>query len=390
MVLDTEFPDRRVEKEAKTLIHEGHDVSVICYSSPGENKKKGNYKGINLIKFKLNRSIRNKLYTLYLIFPVYKLIWQYHIEKTLKKNPYDALHIHDLPLSSIGVKMKKKYGIKLICDQHEYYSNWIVQAAHYNTFIGRIIKSMSNWKKYERNNLRLADLIVTIEEPLKKEYINKIGIKPNKIITLPNTPRNYIFNENNIDQNIIEKYKNNFVLFYAGGIDILRGIDIILNSLPKLKEKIPEIKFVMAGRILRKYDPIGMAKKLGVSDVVDYIGYLPIEQLPSYMAASKIGVFTPPVNREEINKTIATKIYQYARMGIPIITSKAKMMKEFVEKNEIGFSIETMEEFIQIILFLYNNPRAYKKMSENSYRTGKKYIWEETSLRLVDAYKKLM
>lgn len=85
---------------------------------------------------------------------------------TSGKKIIDVIHIHDLPLTNIGVKMKRKYEIKLVCDQHEYYSNLIVQTTHLNK----------------------ADLVITVEEPLQKEYINKVRVKKEHIITLPNTP----------------------------------------------------------------------------------------------------------------------------------------------------------------------------------------------------------
>ena len=54
----------------------------------------------------------------------------------------------------------------------------------------------------------------------------------------------------------------------------------------------------------------------------------------------------------EINNTIATKIYQYAAMGKPVIVSEARLMKEFVEANKLGFSVHfgNVEEFCQSIL----------------------------------------
>lgn len=391
MILDGEFPpDMRVEKEALSLINSGHKVIILCYST---NKKQSyeNYKSIVVYRFQINKILRNKLSGLYLILPFYRKLWEYQIKKIIKTNKINILHIHDLPLCDVGVKLKKQFGYKLICDQHEYYSNWIVHTDTYNKFPGNIIKHLSNWKKFEKDYLPQSDLVITIEEPLKKIYIENIGIDPNKIICIPNTPLKSIFNEKNIKQEIVKKYQKHFVIFYAGGIDILRGIDIIIASLKLIKSKIPNIKFVFAGKIFKGYNPLKHAEELGVKDLIEFLGFLPINEIPSYIAGSDVCVFIPPVNREEINKTIATKIYQYLVMKKPIIVSQAKLMQEFVISNKVGLVIDeySKENFAEKVLEIYNNPNLRKKISENAELISKNYYWEKTSEVLIGMYNEI-
>ena len=253
MILDGEFPpDERVEKEAISLINEGNNVSILCLNY-GNQATEELYKGIHIHRKKINRVIRNKLLGTYLITPFYRIIWRRSILKLLANFPADVIHVHDLPLSDVAVRIGKSKGLKVVCDQHEFYSNWIVNTAHYNTFPGNIVKSFSNWKRYEKTNLRKADLVITVEEPLRKIYISEVGINPEKIIVTPNTPSVSVFNRQHIDQDIIEKYRENFMIFYAGHLDILRGIDTVIESLPLLRDSIPGLKFVFAGQFTEKY-----------------------------------------------------------------------------------------------------------------------------------------
>ena len=98
----------------------------------------------------------------------------------------------------LALYFKKKYNSKLICDQHEFYSNWIDKTAHMNTILGKIISRMSDWEKYERRYLNLADIVITVAKPLELNYIEKYNIK--NIITVPNTPTKRIFNQQNIKE----------------------------------------------------------------------------------------------------------------------------------------------------------------------------------------------
>jgi len=385
MVLEREFPpDNRVEKEAYSLSLAGNKIIIACYTLT--NKP-------SIEDFNYYRVIRKPISKLIykssaasLLIPFYFRFWKKFLDRIIRDEKIDVIHIHDLPLSKTGHRLSNKYGLKLVCDQHEYYSNWIIHTAHYNTLAGKIIRRLSNWKKYEKRYLNKADLVITIEEPLRKEYIDEIKINPDKIIKIPNTPLKRVFNTTNIKQNILENYKNDYVIFYAGGIDILRGIDMVINALPLVKNYIPNVKFVLAGKIQKGIDLMNYARKRHVKELISFIGWIPVQDLPSYIFASKICVFTPLVNREEINKTIATKIYQYASLGKPILVSQAKLMKHFVESNELGYSVNNYKEFADKVIYLYNNPAVYDEISGNCLRVSEKYYWELTITKLIEFY----
>jgi len=391
MILDEEFPpDDRVEKEAVSLIKAGNTVSLMCMNY-GNLSEKEEYNGIFIKRLKINRTFRNKIMATYLIFPFYRNFWTRAIKKFLKDQPVDVIHIHDLPLSDIGIRLKKSHNVRVVCDQHEFYSNWIVNTAHYNTFIGRIVKFFSNWRAYERKNLLQADLVITVEEPLKEIYISKVGLNATKMVVLPNTPTASVFDPQKKDNEISEKYRDNFVVFYAGHLDILRGIDTIIESLPLLRDSIPNLKFVFAGLFTAKYyDPLSYIKKLGVTDMTDYLGWIPLTKIPYYIAASDICIHIPPAISMEVNSTIATKIYQYVLMNKPSIVGQPKMMKEFIEKNRIGLSIidNDPHDLAEKIKLLHSDPSLIREFASNTKKIAPLYSWEKTSRPFIEYYQK--
>ncbi|MCU0456637.1 MAG: glycosyltransferase [Bacteroidales bacterium] len=391
MILDGEFPpDERVEKEALTLLSEGNRVFILCLNY-GNFKLSENYKGIEIIRIGINKPLRNKMQATYLILPFYRMLWKRKIESVIKEETINVIHIHDLPLADIGIRIRRKYNLKVVCDQHEFYSVWIVRTAHYNTFTGRIVRILSNWEKYERKYLALADLVITVAEPLRETYIKERGVKREKIIVLPNTPSREVFNDNNIDRSVVEKYRDNFMLFYAGHIDILRGINTIIEALPLIRETIPDFKFVLAGRFNRKYyDPIRFADELGVLDMIEYLEWIPLQKLPSYVAASKVCIFIPP-NTPEMNSTIVTKVYQNIVMHKPMIVGQPELMKNLVEKNGIGLSIKESNpnDLAEKLIMLWATPELLKSFEENARLIAEDYYWEVTSAPLSDQYGKL-
>jgi glycosyltransferase involved in cell wall biosynthesis len=389
MLLEGEFPpDDRVEKEALSLMACGYQVSIACYTRK-ERPAFENYKGIQLYRMPISK-LTYKLSAACLVLPVYFRIWRKFVSQLFRDQQFDVIHVHDLPLSSVGYYFKRKYKLKLVCDQHEFYSNWIIHTAHYNTPLGKVVKALSNWKSYEKRYLALADLVITIEEPLRSSYLNEVGILPEKVICLPNTPSGKIFESKVFDPDILARHQNRFVLFYAGNIDILRGLDVAVRALPLLKKEIPNVLLLLVGKIVKPYNPVELAEKLGVSEHFHFDGWSPIEKLPSYIQASDLCLFTPPANREEINRTIATKIYQYMQLDKPVIVGQAKMMKEFVESHGIGYAIDetSTEDFAQTVLKYYRSKGLEdKRIQENCEQIKGNFLWEKSVQQLLMKYK---
>jgi glycosyltransferase involved in cell wall biosynthesis len=390
MVLESEFPpDERVEKEIESLQRIGLDVSVAVYTFT-KRPEKEHFKGFTIYRKPISKLLYKSSAAILLV-PFYCIFWRRFLEALLSREKYDILHIHDLPLSKVGYQLACKHRLKLVCDQHEYYSNWIVRTRHYNTFPGKMIRLLSNWAGYERKYLQKADLVITVEDSLKKIYIENVLVPESRIITLPNTPRGELFNSGSIDPEIVSHYKNNFVLFYAGGLDHIRGIDFVARSVMLLKDEIPAIKFLVAGRENRAFSMAKMISELQAEAVVDFIGWVTLDKLPSYVAASAICVFVPRADNLEINNTIATKIYQYAAMGKPVIVSEARMMKEFVESNRIGFAVHygNVNEFCDIVRQIYREPGIAAAIKTRAVDIAGRYIWENTSSEFVGWYVKM-
>lgn len=391
MLLENEFPsDERVEKEIDTLKGLGHEIHLACYTRENRPAREER-EGLIIHRMRLTK-LMFKLSALILIIPIYKNKWYRFVQKLYKSFNYKVIHIHDLPLSMVGLKLKSKYGLQLVCDQHELYSNWIIDTAHYNTLAGKIVKSLSNWEKFENKALHLADAVLTVEEPLKTTYLKKYKIPNKKIFVLPNTPSKDLFHYSRVDTTEFPQYRDHFVLLYFGGIDILRGIDFIIQSIPLIVNRIPEFKFVLAGTINKGYDPFKTSNELGVKEYVDYLGYLDRSRLPSLINISDLGIFTPRSDREEINRTIATKNYQFLAMNKPMIVGSAEYMKEFTEKNRIGLSVNEYdpEDISEKIIAYYSDSKLREALINNCKKISSKYYWEYSSKSLKDCYRLLM
>jgi glycosyltransferase involved in cell wall biosynthesis len=215
-------------------------------------------------------------------------------------------------------------------------------------------------------------------------------VLPANIIVVPNTPLVNVFNATNIDNQIVEKYKSDFTVFYAGGIDSLRGLSTVLAAINILKGRIPRIKFVVAGRIVKPYDFLAEIRHYDVEKQVDYLGWVDVSQIPSYVFASSVCVHVPPATHDEVNMSISTKIYQYMALRKPIIVGQAKLMKKLVEESGVGVSIveSDPDDLAKKLLHYFNHPEVLDEIIANYDSIAEKYFWEGTVKPLILAYEK--
>ncbi len=126
MVLESEFPpDERVEKEIASLREIGFDVAVAVYTLTNKPAFE-RFNHYEIYRKKISRLLYKSSAAI-LLLPFYFRFWRSFLEPILRNGNYHVIHIHDLPLSKVGYELSGKYKLKLVCDQHEFYSNWIVR-----------------------------------------------------------------------------------------------------------------------------------------------------------------------------------------------------------------------------------------------------------------------
>jgi glycosyltransferase involved in cell wall biosynthesis len=377
--------DERVKKECMSLSDNGYIVYVLfpTFLNKKSSRDHFDYKNVTLFTFQINQNKFNKYLGTCLLTPLYFNLWLK--ESTLVINEIekiDAIYIHDLPLSKVGFKLSKIYNSKLIFDQHEFYSDWISRAKHMNTFLGKIVKKMSNWKKYENHYLPLADLTVTVTKELMGKYKNEIPEIGN-IVSLPNTPLKIVYsNDFQPKKQLIEKFGQNkyFRVVYVGAnLSFDRGLNLLIEAMPKIIELFPRFRFMILGKPHNSYDIMNHIKKLGIENNIEMIGMVPNNEIPDYLNCCSIGINLLNPTSEESSNTIPTKIYQYIAMGLNILSTECNVVKELIYSRKIGIVTENSVEAVEKSLIdLLSNKDQMAEYSNNALKI-KNFYWEYTS-----------
>lgn len=386
MVLDHNYPtDHRVEKEIKTLINHHHEIVLACYSHQRAEKLYEKEGGLTIYRRPIS-NFRQKTSVAALKFPFYFNFWKEFISDIITKEQIDAIHIHDLPLAKVGVFFKEKYRMPLVVDLHENWPASLEIAKHTNTPMGKILSSNKQWRKYEQKILSKADAIITVVEEMR-ERIYALGIPKEKLHVVSNTVD---FSEFPSVTSSRPKDKNSITLFYAGGINIHRGLQIVIKALPEVLKELPNVEFLILGSGSYKKDLTELVHQLKVDKQVHFTGHKSFEEMVRILSESDVALI-PHLRSEQTNCSSPNKLYQYIYAGKPILTSNCTSLERLVKETQSGLSYQhdSPESFKTALLDLIHNQKEKVDLDFANKQLKDKYNWNVDAKRLCNLYDNL-
>jgi glycosyltransferase involved in cell wall biosynthesis len=381
MILEGEFPpDLRVENEISALIEAGNEVHLMCSTRknlPVEDRLNKAF----IHRYPISTFIHKSSIGC-LNFPFYFNFWRKHLYNLFKKYKYDVIHVHDLPLSRLGVELKREYGIPLVLDLHENWPGLLKHALHTQTIIGRHVFSYERWTRYEKDMLHEADLVITVVEEAK-DRIASLGIKKGKLFIVSNSA-----NIKNIPSYQRKRTGNDFILFYGGGINWHRGLQIVLDAIKILEERNISIGLEVAGSGSYMETLKKKSIKLGIASDVVFHGQKPFNEMMELLAEADAAII-PHLRTENNDATIPHKLFQYMYLNIPIISSDCLPLERIITETDTGFIYknDSPVALASLLEKLYNDRTFLKDKGVNGRKAVlAKYNWNFDKEILVKAY----
>ena len=182
-------------------------------------------------------------------------------------------------------------------------------------------------------------------------------------------------------------------MIYVGEIEKIRGLDLILKSMPYIIKKDKEVKFLIVGEGKYRIYLEKLVKDLRIDKYVEFTGWINSKEVPTRIKKANIGIVPHRVN-QFTNTTIPNKLFDYMAFGIPVLVTEMKPVKRVVEKEKCGIVISvgsSYQEIADIIIELKNSPKQLALMGEKGRNAIlKKYNWEIEFKKAFDILEKMV
>lgn len=321
----------------------------------------------------------------YLPFPRTPLdLTNYKSYKKLKAiieiNKYDLVHCHTpIPsvLARLAARSSRKNGTKVLYTAHGFH--------FYN---GGPIKNWLTYYPVEWLLSGFTDGIVTINaedfghingKMRHKEsfYIKGIGIDTAKFQTLSEIER-YKYRQN------LGFKKNDFILLYVAEFIYRKNHKFVIDALPELRSKIPDIKILFAGKGILLEKMKTYADQLGVADNIDFLGFR--SDLGYLAGIADLGISSS--RQEGLGLGLAEEML----CSVPVVATVDRGHKEMIihGKNGFLFEQENRSQFIEFIFKLYSDPNLRSEMGASSFERAQLFRIENSLESMSSIYNKYL
>jgi len=236
--------------------------------------------------------------------------------------------------SFVVAKLLKK---KIIIDYRDEWEDHLIGyvKSNYSKKAYILLKSLMS------NCYKKSNSIITVTSPLIRSLSSR-GVKNIKFI--PNGADckyfkpYYKYQERDEFKKSYGFNKEDFILVYSGGIGGYYRIDIVIEALKKVVDRIPNIKLLVIGYGLTSQidDLMTLSKKLNLDNNVLFIS-AKADELSKLLSCCNVGV-VPYDSNPLWKNSLPVKSFEYLACGLPLISTvyKDSVLGKMIEENEIG------------------------------------------------------
>jgi len=348
--------DQRVHKVCRTLHNAGYDVFLI-------GRKLSNSKP-------LNRSYRTKRISLLfnkgvLFYAEFNLrlffVLLFYKKDVLLANDLDTL-LPNYLISKLQIK-------KLVYDSHELFSE--IPELVNKPFTKKV------WRSLERLVLPNLKNTYTVSNSIADYYDKKYQTKFKVIRNLPLMIRTISKGNFSFD------HKGEKIILYQGALNIGRGLELIINTMPFISNCI--LVIIGNGDIIKNLK--SYVKNINLVKKVRFLESLTPNELQKITPLANIGISIEEDLGLNYRFSLPNKIFDYINAEVPILVSNLPEMRKIIDTHKVG---EIVKERSPQKLALQIKELLKKDYSEELKKAKKELIWENQEEELLAIFRNII
>jgi glycosyltransferase involved in cell wall biosynthesis len=372
--------DRRVWQEACTLRGAGYEVSIICPTGAGCERRFEIIDGVHIYRYRLPLEAASGAgYVLeYLCALVQTFILSWRV---LLTRGFDVVHACNPPdlLFLIG-GFFKLLGKKFLFDHHD------LCPELYQAKFGRrdLLYRVLLW--LERATFRAADVSIATNDSYRQIALTRGGMRPDRVFVVRSGPSLARMQRLPPDETL--KRGRRYLVGYVGVIGQQEGIDSLLRSVQHLVFELGrrDIHFglVGGGPLLERMK--ALAADLGVAQFVTFTGRVPDRELLAMLNTAEVCV-NPDTANDMNDKSTMNKVLEYMALGKPIVQFDLTEGRWAAQHAALYARRHDPADFAAKIVELVDDPQRRAAMGEfGRQRVEAQLEWSHQVPRLLAAY----
>lgn len=404
------------------FIHGGAEVSIlelgkalvkrgikVCVLTPNYGTKKvENVSGIRVIRYfflKKLEKLSDLLTPMWHFNPIFWLSLLYSVVKTVQEEKIDIIHcqgLYSLPSSVLASKILQiplvvtfrdnqllcNYGYCLIRDQFEHSCNFrkYFQEDFRDYFQNKVLdKSIFSFiiQLTQAINGRLRTNILKYFAHFAKIKIVSSSAQQ-RTFAASGFVTDTIYNLYPFQASFPKNTSTGDYLLYATKLSSGKGLDLLLNSIPKVLKSYPKIKLVVIGRgDTLRYKKL--CKDLNIDNNVKFKSMPSFHEVRVFRSRALLEV-CPSIYPESFGRAALESL----AVGVPVVVTNRGGLSEIVEDGQTGVVVEPNENDLSLgIIRVIKYNATFRKNIKSRYSDLQKTFYDTPVSQTLDVYQKL-
>jgi phosphatidylinositol alpha-mannosyltransferase len=234
------------------------------------------------------------------------------------------------------------------------------------------------FKNYNRKIHGKIAVSYTTQQAIKPFIPGPFQIIPNGVDTTKFNPMVKPLSEFNQRANKI---------LYIGRLEKRKGLKVLLQALPLIKQKIPDVLLIVVGTGPEKNYYHQLAQNLRIADSVKFIGFVPQDDLARYYASCDL--YCVPTIIPEASSIV---ILEAMAVGKPVVASDFPGYRELITDNENGLLTrpndpnDLAEKTIRLLL----SNDLKNTFKQNGLKKVAEFDWRNIAKKIEAFYQELL
>ena len=371
MIVHAYYPaDPRVRRQVEALLAKGWGVDVICLRDGGELSVEV-CNGARVHRLPVRRHRGSGLAVYLLEYLAFFLLAAFQVTRLHLRQRYAVVQVHNMPdFLVFSALFPRLLGARVVLDIHD-----LVPELYTLKFGGRrdhLLVRITRW--VERWSTAFADHVITAGEPFRRRLVAR-DVPREKITVIMNSADPQLFRPLP-DDKARAGDNGGFTLMYHGGLFERYGLDIAIEAVDRLRERIPGLRLHIYGQGEAVDGLRRLIEERDLREQVRLGGFVPLDEIPSLIATADLGV-VPYRSNPFTDLLYPTKAFEYLTMGVPVVLARTGAVVElFGDIPDMFFQPEDADDLAACIFALYQNVEKRQRLLDAARRAYVPYAWE--------------
>jgi glycosyltransferase involved in cell wall biosynthesis len=226
-------------------------------------------------------------------------------------------------------------------------------------------------------------LLVAVSQALSSHF-EDAGVRVGKVQILSNAVDTQLFNPEANDDSLRSRLKldGRFVVGFVGSFKAWHGVGFLLEAFRELRED-TSYHLLLVGDGPMRPALEQEAGRLGLREAVTFVGNVPHEEVPRYLALMDLAVAPYPALEDFYFSPL--KLFEYMAGSRAIVASRVGQVAEVIADGRTGLLYEpgNQEALIACIRRLRGDETLRKELGQNARMACSMSTWRRNAERVV-------